>query len=101
MKSIRSFFAMLAVWSLTLSAFAHDPGLSSANVTRANDAVKVTLTFAWPDLALLHAGATGSDIASIDAQPPVAFGPEWAPIAAEFVRVLTDGAQQPPTVPSL
>ena len=77
---------------------AHDPGLSSANILRSDGGVKVTLTFAWPDLGLLRSAAEGSDLGSIEPKPPDAFGPELAPIVGSFVQVLADGAVQPQPV---
>jgi hydrogenase/urease accessory protein HupE len=101
MKTLHSSLVMLLVWAFTHAAFAHDPGLSSANIARTPDHVKVTLTLAWPDLAMARAAVTGSDIASIEAEPPPTFGPEWSAMAAGFVRVVADGAVQNSDVPSL
>lgn len=49
----------LATWIALLVApvgFAHDPGLSSAQVVRTGDRVEVQLAFAWADLAGLISG---------------------------------------------
>ena len=101
MTSIRSLIAVFLAWALAGSALAHDPGLSSANLTRTHDGLKVTLTFDWSDLGLLRAAATETDIASIESQPPVAFGPEWGPIVTGFVKVLAGDEQLASVVPSL
>ncbi|HTO05126.1 MAG TPA: hypothetical protein VL069_15555, partial [Opitutus sp.] len=92
----RSFVAWFLGFVLVGRALAHDPGLSSANVTRTEDGLMVTLTFAWPDLASVRSAATESDAESIAAERPGSFGSEWASLAGNFVQVVADGAVQPP-----
>ena len=73
---------------------AHDPGLSSANITRTEDGLKVTLTFAWLDLASLRTAATASDSAGIAAERPASFGSEWQSLVKNFVQVVAEGSVQ-------
>lgn len=98
----RSIFGFLfVVLILATRAFAHDPGLSSANISRTEGGLKVTLTFAWPDLALVGP-ATNIDNAASDAgAPPDPFGSEWTQAVAAFVRIVADGEAQPAAVTSL
>lgn len=91
----RSFVALLLGLALVGCAFAHDPGLSSANIMRTENRLKVTLTFAWPDLASLQSAASDSDSASLEAERPVSFGSEWQSLARKFVQVTIDGSVQP------
>src|ERR671912_252413 len=100
MTLIRSLIAVFLAGALASSARAHDPGLSSANLTRTPDGLTVMLTFDWSDLGLLRAAATETDIASIESQPPVAFGPEWGAIAAGFLKVAAGDQKLAPVVPS-
>ena len=90
----RSFVALLLGFMIVGRALAHDPGLSSANITRTEDGLKVTLTFAWLDLASLRTAATASDSAGIAAERPASFGSEWQSLVKNFVQVVAEGSVQ-------
>jgi hydrogenase/urease accessory protein HupE len=88
------FLALLAAVGSPARLFAHDPGLSSAHVSRTNAGLEVGLTFAWSDLApLVHRPAGGERPA---AEALAALGPEFARAADGFVQVASEGVSQTP-----
>jgi hydrogenase/urease accessory protein HupE len=90
-----TFGFLLVALMLGTRAFAHDPGLSSANISRTDGGLKVTLTFAWADLALVGAATNTANSAGDPGAPPNVFGSEWTQAVAGFVRVVADGEAQP------
>lgn len=75
MYGLRSIFALLAGLLGGVTAFAHDPGLSSAHVSRRDRGVEVQLAFAWSDLVSVSSAKAGSsrpDLAQLrSAQSPL------------------------------
>ena len=100
MKLTRSLLGCGLALFLVGRIFAHDPGLSSANISRADQRLQVTLTFAWSDLSMV--GPEGRDGASAsDAPlPPDVFGREWTNAAAGFVKVFAEGELPPAGSPT-
>lgn len=76
-------FALLLV--LTTSAFAHDPGLSSAEVTIGGPDVRARLTFSETDIAAIAAGGNLDDVAERAALVDTGEGPRM-PVHAEARR---------------
>jgi len=53
MAGLRSVFALLAGIFIGTATFAHDPGLSSARISRNDQELKIEFAFAWSDLTSL------------------------------------------------
>jgi hydrogenase/urease accessory protein HupE len=101
MKLCRRVIVWVFVLCFGCGACAHDPGLSSANVSRTQNGLKVTLTFAWSELAGLGPEETRSAVVAVGTESPTEFSAEWAQTAGRFVRLAADGLDQSSVVPSL
>lgn len=95
MKHIRSLLGCCLALLLVGPAFAHDPGLSSANISRTEQGLQVTLTFAWADLSIVGPETRDGADASDSPLPPDVFAPEWTNAAAGFVKTFAE-AELPP-----
>lgn len=60
MAGFGRFFSVVISLAAGLTAFAHDPGLSSAHLVRSERGIEVRLAFAWPDLVSLTPSGSGA-----------------------------------------
>ena len=89
MSAIRSIFRLLICLVTGATALAHDPGLSSAHITRTSGGLEVQLAFAWSDLASLTSGNAGS--VRPTAAQLTALAPTMAESAGGLVQVSANG----------
>lgn len=82
MSALRTIFRLLLCLATGATALAHDPGLSSAHLTRTGDGLEVRLEFAWADFALLIPGA------SVSTRPTDAQLAELSPTLSESANAL-------------
>ncbi|MGI8889261.1 MAG: HupE/UreJ family protein [Chthoniobacterales bacterium] len=88
---IRYLIALLLALCLTGSAFAHDPGLSSANLQVDRDTISAVVTFNERDIA----GVLGESAAAVTGNGPAIRGKMEA-LARRALTLEADGQQIPP-----
>ncbi len=98
MTSGRSMFVLLFAFVMSAPAFAHDPGLSSAQIGRTTDGLEVRLTFAWSDLVPLISGASSERPSTASL---AGLGSELGRSTAGFVNVYVNDVPQSAVGPAL
>ena len=90
---------LMSVLALAAPAFAHDPGLSSAHLSRVADRIEARLTFVWSDLAPLVANTFASEIpneATLES-----LGVELGSSRDRLVDVYSGDLRQSPAAPEI
>lgn len=74
------------------SVFAHDPGLSSAQLARSETGLEIRLTFAWSDLAPVVSETAANELPS--SEQLAALGPELTRINRGFAEIVSDEGER-------
>jgi hydrogenase/urease accessory protein HupE len=99
MNGCRRFFAWGLAVALGVSAWAHDAGLSSAQISNTPAGVEVKLTISWSELGLL---IPDTDLMQRpEGGALTGLGPDFAKGGDGLVRVTIDGNVQPMVVPTV
>jgi len=98
---LHALFGLVMSLAIFPTARAHDPGLSSARITRAGTAIEVRLALAWTDIKSQLPIESSADRPTPEQLSIL--GPALAQAGARFVRVLADGeplrSNQPEILP--